>query len=168
MSGEEAASTYGLTVAQVDHAAATGLCDAQYGDGTGRSWMLMVKPKSGDTTIPVDEVQRFDILGSPGSGTFTLTFDGETTTPLGAHPAVGDVQRALEALSTIGVGNVVVVKDGGWGYVCSFGGALAGRNLPELTADDSLLGGDGSVVFTTVTQGVAGSTRSKVKKAKKT
>jgi hypothetical protein len=100
------------------------------------------------------EVQRFDILGSPGSGKFTLAFNSsEPSTQIAYHPPAGDVQRALEALSTIGVGNVVVSKDGNWGYVCAFGGALGDQDLPLLVADDSQLGGGGTIQVSTVTEG---------------
>ena len=47
-----------------------------------------------------NEIQRFDITGSPGSGNFTLWFNGEGTSPIDYHPAAGDVQDELEALTT--------------------------------------------------------------------
>jgi hypothetical protein len=100
-----------------------------------------------------DEVQRFDILGSPGSGKFTLSFRGATTDLIAYHPPAGDVQRALETLSTVGTGNVVVTKDGNWGYVCSFQNALGDQDLPQLEADDSQLGGGGTIEVTTKTHG---------------
>jgi len=100
-----------------------------------------------------NEIQRFDILGSPGSGEFTLTFDTATTDPLPYHPPAGDVQTALEALTSIGAGNIGVTKDGNWGYVCAFQGALADQDLPQMTADDSGLGGDATITVATVTHG---------------
>ena len=101
-----------------------------------------------------NEVQRFDIAGSPGSGKFTLAFRGAPTNQIAYHPPAGDVQTALQALPTIGTGNVVVTKDGNWGYVCSFQGALADQDLPELEADGSQLGGGGTITVSTVTHGV--------------
>jgi hypothetical protein len=102
-----------------------------------------------------NEVQRFDILGSPGSGKFTLSFrDSEPTTDIAHHPPAGDVQRALEALSTVGIGNVMVSKDGNWGYVCAFGSALADQDLPLLVADDSALGGGATIEVSVVTEGM--------------
>jgi hypothetical protein len=104
----------------------------------------------------VNEVQRFDIAGNPGSGTFTLAFNGsEPTASINHHPAAGDVQRALEALSTIGAGNVTVSKDGNWGYVCAFCNALGNQDLPEITAA-SQLGGGATITVSTVTQGSGG------------
>jgi hypothetical protein len=106
----------------------------------------------------VNEVQRFDIAGSPGSGKFTLAFNGATTDPpLPYHPNAGQVTHALEILPTIGAGNVIVTKDGNWGYVCAFGGALSEQNLPQLTAapDAQMTGAGGSIAVSTVTEGAA-------------
>jgi hypothetical protein len=103
-----------------------------------------------------NEVQRFDILGAPGSGSFVLSFGGsEPTDNLAHHPAAGDVERALQLLSTIGVGNVDVTKDGNWGYVCAFGGALADQDLPSLTVEANNLGGGATIQVSIVTEGVA-------------
>jgi hypothetical protein len=105
----------------------------------------------------VNEVQRFDIAGSPGSGKFTLGFNGATTNPIPYHPNAGQVQHELEVLPTVGAGNVIVTKDGNWGYVESFTGALAEQNLPALvaTCDAQMAGAGGSITVSTVTQGAA-------------
>jgi hypothetical protein len=101
-----------------------------------------------------NEVQRFDILGSPGSGKFTLTVLGATTDPpMAYHPAAGVVQSAIEALPPVGVGNVVVTKDGNWGYVCGFTNALGDQDIPQMTADDSQLGGGATIQVSTVIEG---------------
>ena len=105
-----------------------------------------------------NETQRFDILGSPGSGTFTLTYTGETTTDLPYHPAAGEVQTALEALMIIGAGNIDVSKDGNWGYVLAFTGTLANQQLPEIVADDSQLGGGATIQVATVVDGAPDTT----------
>lgn len=103
-----------------------------------------------------NEVQRFDILGNPGSGKFTLAFRDVPTGLLAYHPAAGDVQRALEALSTVGIGNVAVNKDGNWSYVCAFQNDLGDQDLPLLKADDSQLGGGGTIQVSVVTEGEGG------------
>jgi hypothetical protein len=123
---------------------------------TARIEDLIAQPGGPGGAGGVDEVQRFDIAGSPGSGKFTLTFNGATTDPpLAYHPPAGDVQRALEALSTVGTGNVRVSKDGNWGYVCAFGNELGSQNLPPMSADGSQLGGGGTITVSTVTPGAA-------------
>src|SRR5206468_2359075 len=43
----------------------------------------------------------------PTGGTFTLTFSGQTTAPIAFNAAATDVQSALQALSSIGPGNVI-------------------------------------------------------------
>ena len=42
------------------------------------------------------------------SGTYTLSFDGQTTSALAVSATAAQIQTALEALSTIGSGNVIV------------------------------------------------------------
>jgi hypothetical protein len=103
-------------------------------------------------TTGVNEVQRVDIGGSPGSGSFRLNFNGADTDNINHHPAAGDVQRALEVLPTVGLGNVLVTKDGNWGYVCSFQSELGNQNLPPMTYTN-MLGGDGTITISTVTEG---------------
>jgi YD repeat-containing protein len=61
---------------------------------------------------PVDEVQRVGFTASYylGGGTFTLSFNGQTSSALAHNASAATVQSALQALSTIGSGNVAVVK----------------------------------------------------------
>src|SRR5262249_7766218 len=49
--------------------------------------------------------QKVQILGSPTGGTFTLTFEGDTTAPIPFDATAAQVQAALEALPNIGPGN---------------------------------------------------------------
>lgn len=53
-----------------------------------------------------NESQQITIMGSPIGGTFTLTFDGQTTTAIARNASAATVQVALEALGNIGSGNV--------------------------------------------------------------
>ncbi len=67
--------------------------------------------------------------------TFTLTFNGATTTAITRASATGaTVQAALEALGTVGVGNVSVAGVMGGPYVVQFRGSLAGIDVTDLTA----------------------------------
>lgn len=82
--------------------------------------------------------------GSPTGGTFTLTFQGQTTPPL-AFPFNRDaVQAAMEGLSTIGAGNMAVSIDAfGGALYFEFIAAMGGRKQPALEVDSSsLVGGD--------------------------
>src|SRR5262249_32950697 len=89
---------------------------------------------NGDITlVGVAEIQKFALAGS--AGTFTLTFNGQTTGPLPFNVQAPQVQAALNALSSIGgVGGSVTVTKVVNTYTVTFGGSLAGQNLPIMTA----------------------------------
>ena len=95
----------------------------------------------GDTT---DEVQRVGMsvsgMGFSG-GTFTLTYDGQTTSGIAYNASAATVQSALEALSTIAPGDISVTKSGDsqWAQVwdVSFTGPLAETNVNQITIDSS-------------------------------
>ncbi len=73
--------------------------------------------------------------GDPSSGTFTLTFDSNTTAALNYNASASQVQSALNALSTVqSAGNTTVTAFTSGGYRVVFGN-LGARNL--LTADTS-------------------------------
>lgn len=91
----------------------------------------------------VNEVQTITTTGTPTGGTFTLTFAGATTDPIAYNAAASAVELALRALGTIGAGNVAVTGGPGPGtpWVATFGGELAGVNVPLLTANSAGLTG---------------------------
>lgn len=104
------------------------------------------------------EVQRATITGVPTGGTFTLTYDGQTTAAIAYNAASTAVQTALEALSNVGVGDIVV--SGGPGpaspYTFTFQGGLAGTDVPAMTATGSFTGGTTpAIAITIITPGVA-------------
>lgn len=78
------------------------------------------------------ETQSVFLTNNTG-GTFTLTFNGQTTVSLAGTATAAVVQSALESLSSVGLGNVVVQQIGAR-YVVTFRGALAAANQPELTS----------------------------------
>lgn len=80
-------------------------------------------------------LQIVTVTGS--SGTFTLTFNGQTTSSLAFNAAAAQVQAALNALSSIGgAGGSVVVRQQSNVYSITFGGTLAGA-IPLMTAAGS-------------------------------
>jgi hypothetical protein len=104
-----------------------------------------------------DETQRVTVDAT--SGTFTLTFDGQATASLSFDAAAGTVRTALEALSNIGNGNVVVSGGpGGSGgaapYVLRFVGSFAGANVNQVSADASDLAGGAASATVETTQPV--------------
>jgi hypothetical protein len=114
------------------------------------------------TSDSVSAVQQIKVAAT--GGTFTLTFQGQTTVPI-AHDApakesdgAGSVEAALNAL--VGIGGSVTVT-GGPGdelgehpYVVTFEGKLRGAPEASIEADSvSLTGGSHSATVTTITQG---------------
>lgn len=105
--------------------------------------------------ILFDEVQTLAITGTPTGGTFTLTYDGQTTAAIAYNASAATVQTALEALSNIAPGDVACTGGTlpGTAVVVTFGGSLADTNVPLMTTNSgSLTGGTSptaSVVETT-------------------
>lgn len=93
-----------------------------------------------------DEVQELTVSGTPTGGTWRLSFYGLETADLAHNISAANLQAALEAVPTIGTGNVTVTLALSV-YTVTFGGALAGQNLPLLVlSDNSLTGGTAPTV----------------------
>ena len=75
---------------------------------------------------------------APVAGTYTLSFGGHTTAAIDWDDAASAIQAALEALASIGSGNVSVTSDFNNGFYVEFVGDLADFNLGALTANSSL------------------------------
>lgn len=98
------------------------------------------------------EVQT--ITGSATGGTFTASFGGYTTPaqPYNVSPAT--LQAALEALPSIGTGNVTVAGTAGTSYDITFGGVLAAQGVETIVIDGTALtGGTATIAVTTPGQG---------------
>lgn len=105
---------------------------------------------------PTSEVQTVTITGTPTGGNWNLTFDGQTTATVAYNAAAAAVQSALEALSNIAPGDVVVTGGPGPGtpYTVTFAGVYTGTNVPVMTAAHAFTGGSApNVTVTTPTQG---------------
>lgn len=112
----------------------------------------------GPTATAVNEVQRATITGTPTGGTFILSYAGQPTTAIAYNAAAATVQTALEALDSVSPGDVVVGGGPGPGtpYTFTFGGALGGTDLPQMTATGSFTGGTApAIAITTTTAGVS-------------
>ena len=93
----------------------------------------------GSASPAADEVQAVTVTA--GAGQFRLSFGGEITADIAAAASPGMVQTELEALSTIGSGNVSVTGGPGnnYGsspYLVTFGGALGSQDVEEIVAED--------------------------------
>jgi hypothetical protein len=87
----------------------------------------------------IDNLQTVS-LGSPSAGNFTLTYKSQTTATIAYNAAASAVQSALEALSTIDVGDVTVTGSAGGPYAVVFGGTLA-QDVTAMTGSGAGLTG---------------------------
>lgn len=93
----------------------------------------------------INEIQRVAILGGPTGGTFTLTFNGQTTGPIARNASPSTVQTALVALDNLSTGDVAVDGPAGGPWIVEFQGAQSGIDQDEMSGNASLLTGGGSV-----------------------
>jgi hypothetical protein len=108
--------------------------------------------QSSDTTHEAQEL----IVNATG-GTYTLTFEGQTTAPLDVFAGAGEVQSALDGLSTIGgAGGSVTVKantefqtETQNGFAITLAGSLHTPVVPLITAESSSLSGGAQTVAVT-------------------
>lgn len=114
----------------------------------------------GAVILTPSEVQTVTITGSPTGGTFTLTFNGQTTAGIAYNAAAAAVQSALEALSNIAPGDVVVAGGPlpGTSVTVTFSGTYAGTDVAQMTASGAGLTGGTTpaVAVTTTTPGGTG------------
>jgi flagellar hook protein FlgE len=113
-------------------------------------------------TAAVDEIQT--ISSTATGGTFTMSFGGQTTGALVFNATSAQIDTALEALSSIGAGNVTCAGGplGTAGVTVTFAGTLAGQDAAMVTIDNTnMTGGTASNAETTkgrAVQGILGST----------
>jgi PKD repeat protein/type 1 glutamine amidotransferase len=100
-----------------------------------------------------NETQTVRVNNATG-GTFTLTFSGQTTAPLAYNATAAQVQAALEALSNINPGDVLVTGNAQPNQTqpVAFRGQYSETNVPQITGDGSGLTGTTPAVVTATTQ----------------
>jgi hypothetical protein len=125
--------------------------------------------------IVSDEVQYLIIRGTPTSGTFTVTFDGQTKTvnySSSTFTTGSNIQAALESIATIGAGNVQVVPLPGLSdptntgspmdnqrWAIRFVNQLKDTNVPKIVGNASGLAGATEIVIDDgTTKNLAGNT----------
>ena len=103
--------------------------------------------------VAQNEKQTITPSLTPTGGTYTITFGADTTTVLNWDANIATIQAALEALASIGTGNISVSVDGS-SIVLEFIGTLA--NTPEsLVTGTSLLTKDiGATIVGTTSQSI--------------
>lgn len=118
-------------------------CAAVAGAATP-GWRLLAV--TGPTNLPPVSSEIQKVAVDAEGGTFTLTYDGQTTDPLPSDATAGQLLAAIESLSSVvGSGGSVTVS-GGPGdvdathpYFVRFEGALGGVDLPPMSADGGQL-----------------------------
>jgi autotransporter-associated beta strand protein len=100
--------------------------------------------------------------GIVGTGTYVLTFNGQTTYPLAWNATPAAVQAALESLPTVGAGNIAVSGTAGGDMTFVFQNFLGNADIPQGAAATSLyasiystpLAGVVNIYSTEMTKGV--------------
>jgi hypothetical protein len=118
------------------------------GEIYAEDWMGSFKKVVGTAQ---NEKQLVTVAGALGGGDFILSFNGSSTSPLLSTATAAQVDAALEALPTIGVGNVAVTGADGGPWTVEFVGALGGTDQPLMTSDES------NIVITIIQDGMANS-----------
>ena len=90
-------------------------------------------------------------ITSATGGTFTLTFNGQTTAPIAYNATAATVQAALAALSTVFASSVTVTGAAGGPFTVSLVGLLATTQLPLTGNGASLTGGTLGITTTVPT-----------------
>lgn len=126
---------------------------------------LLTSAGGGTGGSPANEKQSAKVQGTGGS--FKLawtdpTGNADETANIKFNASAAEVQAALENLSNLDIGDVTVTggpgnEAGSTPYVILFGGRFADTDVAQITATDTLTGGEEKVTVTTVTAG-AGST----------
>lgn len=102
------------------------------------------------------EVESVTIGGGATGGTFTLTYGGQTTSALTFTTATGaTVQAALEALSSVGTGNVFVTGPAQGPFIVTFMNALGNQAIATAITGSagSLTGGTPTITIARVISG---------------
>lgn len=103
----------------------------------------------------VNEVQSIAATGTVSGGTFTATFDGQTTAAIAWNASAATIKTALDALSNLAPADTVLAGGAlpGSPVTITFVGAYGATDVPLIVIDDALITGGGSLDATVTTQG---------------
>ncbi len=112
-------------------------------------------PLNGSYTAATSEVQTATKSGTISGGTFTLTWEGVTTSALAYNASTATVQAAVDAAFGSSLWTVSGSALSSGNLVFTATGKLVGSDLSLIVLNSSLTGG-GSAPITQTTQGVSG------------
>jgi uncharacterized phage protein gp47/JayE len=112
----------------------------------------------GDVTLVTgaDEVQTLTFSSIPDSGSFTLDFGGQDTLAINWDDDASALRVKVEALSSIGVGNVAVTGDFSSGFIFTFQNQLQKQPVPNFIVENNVLLDGVTAVTTSLVETVAG------------
>lgn len=93
--------------------------------------------------LSTNEVQTITITGTPTGGTFTLTYNGETTAVIAYNASAATIIAALKLLDGIGTDDITSSGGSlpGTAVVVTFAGDLSNIDVPLMLIDTALLTG---------------------------
>jgi hypothetical protein len=111
-----------------------------------------------DGTTTVNEVQTLSVTGTVSGGTYTLSFDGQTSASLNWNDGLATIQARLDAFAA---GASQIIAAGGTlpGTPVTLtysGSAFAGSSVPLMTVNSGSLSGGGSYNIVQTTPGTGG------------
>ena len=119
---------------------------------------ITLQTNAGAPVAGTDEVQTITVTGTPTGGSFRLAFEGLRTASIAYNADAAAVDTALEALGSIGAGNVTVAGGPlpGAAVTVTFTGNLGKKAIGSLIAlySNSLTGGTNPTV--TIAETTAG------------
>jgi hypothetical protein len=115
-----------------------------------------ITSKDFDVSGVTAEVQTVTITGSPTGGTYTLTYQGQTTGPIAYNATAAAVKTALAALSNLDAGDISTAGGPHPGTPITVSFELG--DVPQMTGTGSFTGGSTpTIAVTTTTPGGSGS-----------
>jgi hypothetical protein len=114
-----------------------------FAETEGPGWELTARTLPTGLGQPVNDVQEVAVNATGGE--FTLSFSGQETKPIAYGASAGVVQADLEALTSIGPGDVTVTG-GPEAYLVTFTGSLGDQKAPALEANQAGLTGGAQTV----------------------
>jgi hypothetical protein len=118
---------------------------------TERRWRIVAR---GSRLTTQNEVQEITFANTPTGGTWTLSFDGYTTSALAYNITKADLQTALRLLPNIAT--ITITGTDGGPYTATWTGARAAQVVPLMVGNGAALTGAGAQPTATVTRTTAG------------